>query len=133
MNTNRLALASISGFVFTFLYEWVFHGMLLQDAYKATANLWRHPEQMENFFPYTIAYQVIFVIFAAFLFTRNYEVKGIGEGLRFGLFLGLFMGMIMSSFYFYMPIDKTLALSWLTGAVIEGMGLGVIFSLTYRN
>lgn len=88
---------------------------------------------MQEFFPLITAFQIIFVLFISFIFTTNYEEKGMGEGLRFGLFIGLFIGMMMASFYPYIPMPKELAIAWLVGGTIEGLGIGLVLSLVYKK
>lgn len=133
MNIKKFVPTVIAGFVFVFLYEWLFHGNMLMGLYARTANLWRSVEDMQAHMPLMMAMQFTFVLILAFIFTRNYEGRGIGEGLRFGIYMGALMGFTAFSTYCFMPISFTLALAWLIGTFIEVLGLGVIFALTYKT
>ena len=133
MNKQRFNLCVLAGFIFIFAYEAVFHGMLLKPLYEQTANLWRSPEEMQNFMAIIIAVQLSITAVLAYIFTRNYEGKGIGEGIRFGLMIGLFSGIAQFGMYSYMPITMNLAISWFGGAIVEMIGLGIIFALIYKR
>ena len=133
MNTKRFALSVVAGFVFVFLYESVIHGMLLMDLYTEFAHLWRSEESMTKMVPFMSGMQLLFVLALGWIFTRHYENKGIGEGLRFGAYIGFFVGVTMFSFYAFMPCSMTLAASWFITTFIEVVALGVIFALIYKE
>ena len=133
MNTKRYTLSVFVGFVFVFLFEFMFHGNILKSTYESTAELWRPEEEMEHFLHWMTLCQLGFVAALAFIFTRHYEGKGIPEGVRFGLMLGVLIGIGQFAVYSYMPISMGLALAWFGGAVVEMVGLGIIFSLLYKH
>jgi hypothetical protein len=133
VNIPRLLLSSITGFVFIFALDFLIHGNLLTTTYEQTPQLWRDPDTMMSFFPYMLGTQFLIALITAFIFTRNYEGKGLGEGLRFGILLGLFMGVLMSASFAWMPISPMLAASWFGSGVATGLGLGLIFALTYSK
>ena len=133
VNIPRFLATTLAGFVFIFGYDFALHGNLLMGIYEQTSDLWRDPEEMKTFFPYMLSTQFFTALLAAFIFTRNYEGKGIGEGLRFGIMLGLLFGVMMSASYAWMPIPTALAGAWFAGGLGMGIGLGVIFSLIYRK
>ena len=68
-----------------------------------------------------------------YIFTLNYEGKGIGEGVRFGLCIGMLLGAIEIGKYSYMPVPIILMLSWVLAALLTGLGSGVILSLVYKR
>lgn len=133
MNCKRYALSVVAGFIFVFIFEYMLHGNLLMGLYEQTSNLWRSPEEMEKYMPLMTLIQFLSVVVISFIFTRNYENKGIAEGARFGLLIGLLIGVGMIGSYAYMPIPMALALGWFIGTVIELTLLGVILSLTYKE
>lgn len=133
MNTNRFLVSSVLVFAFVFVYEWLFHGRFLHDLYVQTAHLWRAPAEMQEFFPLTIAMGVVFALFITYFFSRNYEGGGLDEGIRFGVLIGIFMGLMVFSWYAYSPIPLKLAIYWLVGTFIEGVGIGAVLGLSYKN
>ena len=133
MNIKRYAASVIIGFIFVFLFDMIAHGHLIMPLYEATADLWRAPEEMEKFYPLSMAVQFLTVAVLTYLYTRNHEGKGIGEGIRFGVIIGLFVGIGWAGMIAYMPIPVTLAGAWFAASFIQMVGLGVLFSLIYKN
>lgn len=133
INIPRFALSAIAGFIFIFASDFAIHGNLLMEIYEQTADLWRPKESMQDFFPFMLGAQFLIAAITAFIFTRNYEGKGIVEGARFGIMLGLLFAVMMSMSYAWSPIPATLAGAWAAAGLLQGIGLGVIYSLTYRK
>jgi len=133
MNIKRFSLSILACFAFIFLFEWIFHGILLKDLYVSTADLWRTEEEMIQYFHWALFSQLWFVTAFAWVFTQCFENHGIKEGIRFGLGMGLVMGAMTFGFYPYMPIPIILALAWVVGSLLEGVLLGIILSKTYKN
>jgi ABC-type transport system involved in cytochrome c biogenesis permease subunit len=133
MNVKRYVAASVATFVFIFVFEFLWHGQLLGGLYQATQSLWRPQTEMGTYFPLIPLYQALLALVIVFLFTRHYEGKGIGEGIRFGFYIGILLGIVAASMYVFMPIPGILALGWFAGSFIVGLGSGVIASLVYRR
>lgn len=133
LNFKRLSAMVVAGFVFTFLYEAVVHGVLLKGVYEETMSLWRTPEEMQAFFPLTLVFQLLMVAFLALIFTRNYEDKGCAEGVRFGLLIGLYTGIGQAALYCYMPIPCTLAAAWFGATLVYCVIIGLIFAVVYKG
>lgn len=131
MNTTRFIIASIAVFVFVFVFEFVVHGVLLRDAYEATAQLWRPREEYKM--PFMLLSQVSFAAIIAFIFTLNYEDKGLAEGFRFGLYIGLLLASLEIATYSYLPVPLSLALAWVGAALVKALGSGLVLAATYRK
>lgn len=133
MNVKHFAISVIVGFIFVFLYDWLVHGVLLMETYNQTAQLWRPQAEMQQYMPVMLGVQIAIVVVLAWIFTRHYEGKGVGEGIRFGSYMGVLLGIAMAGFYAYMPIPAFLAGAWFAASLVEMIGLGVIFALCYRR
>jgi hypothetical protein len=139
MNVKRFIGALLVTFAFIFAFNWVFHGILLMDTYKATPELWRPmPEAGAKAEPTIYCYvmmvsQALMAFMLTFIFTRNYEGNGVGEGVRYGLYIGLLLATVNLGQFAYMPIEFTLAASWMLGSILTGLGSGVLMSLIYRR
>jgi len=133
MNMKRFLISVLVAFIFVFVYEWMVHGILLKGIYEATSHLWRPEEGNAKYMIFLFASQFWFVLMIAFIFTRNYEGKGIKEGLRYGLYMGLLLASIQLGTYCYLPIPITLTLAWMVAAALEGIGIGAVLSLTYKS
>ena len=99
--------------------------------YEETKSIWR-PEG-EHKIGALLESQLLFSFIISFIFTRNYEAKGIGEGLRFGLLMGLLLGSLQTATYCYLPIPLTLLFGWIGTEFLKGLGAGIVASLIYRD
>ncbi|MFC2074760.1 hypothetical protein ACFLRA_00615 [Bdellovibrionota bacterium] len=131
MNKKRFILAVIAVLVFVFLYEFLVNNFLFADLYRQTAELWRPEDQYSM--GYVFLAQFFFVVMLAFIFTRNYEAKGIGEGVRFGVMFGLLLGLPKIALYAYMDIPMVLVLGWVVAEFVKALGAGIVLSLTYKK
>lgn len=131
MNTQRFAISVVAVFIFVFVLEFVVHGILLKETYESLAHLWRPEAEMKSAFMFIS--QILFSIMISFIFTRNFEGKGVQEGVRFGVMIGLLLGSIDIATYCYMPIPLTLTLSWFGASVLKCLGAGVLLTFTYKK
>lgn len=130
MNTKRYLIASLAVFAFIFIYEWVFHGMLLKPIYEQTSHLWRPPEECVTWA--MLGGQLIFPFILARIFLKGYENKGLAEGARFGLLIGLLFVPGNLIFYAVQPLPLNLVLYWSVGGIIEMTGCGLILAALFR-
>lgn len=133
MNVKYFLLASLSAFVFIFIFEFLWHGLLMQSLYMQTNFVWRPDASMLANMPITALVQIATAFILAFIFTRHYEAKGIGEGVRFGTYMGLLMGVLMVGFYPHLPIPAIIAVLWFIGSLIKGIGIGTVLAKIYRS
>ena len=114
-----------------FALDFLVHGILLSDLYSETKSLWRPHEEYK--FACMALSQLGLAAMLAFLFTRNFESRGLNEGLRVGLTLGLLLATLEFGKYSYMPIPFTLSLYWIVAALVKGICCGAVLSFTYKN
>ena len=130
-NCKRWAACVVAVFAFVFLFEWVLHGNLLKTIYESTPELWRGHDE-HQMWAYILG-TAVYALAICCIFTKNFEGKGIGEGLRFGLMMGVLVGSIQIATFCYMPISLTRMLAWVGAEVVKGLGAGVLLSLIYKN
>jgi hypothetical protein len=133
MNTKRLLISIFSCFAFVFVYEFVFHGILLKSMYQATIEAWRPESEMMQYMPFAAFSQFWFATTFCLIFVKFCSNKSLQTGIQFGLFMGLFAGAIQFGYYPYMPITLSLALAWAVGSLVEGACLGFILAKAYKN
>jgi hypothetical protein len=133
MNTKRYLASVVAVFVFVALFDHLYHGFLMHDIYEQTASLWRTEAEMMGKMSYMLLSQLAFSAVIAFIFTRNYQSKGIGEGLRFGLYIGLLIASLQIGVYTFMPVPCALVLGWMAAELLKGIGAGILLSLTYKR
>ena len=72
--------------------------------------------------------------FFTLIFSKGYEGKGIGEGVRYGLYVGVLMSIPMAyDTYAEMPIPYALALQWFIYGVIQFVIMGVVVAMVFGN
>lgn len=131
---NRHVLISIIAvFAFIFIFEWVFHTVLLESSYQATAALWRSQDEMTARFPWLIAGQFGMAVFITLLYYGFVRDRRLGSGLRFGLVIGLFMASPFLINYAVTPYPMSLVISWMAGSVVEFFMVGGLLAATCRG
>lgn len=111
---------------------YLIHEVLLSSTYRAESmvHLWRAPEDM--MMGVIFLSNAIVAYFLSLVFTKGYEGKGIGEGVRFGLFMGLIVATPMAyATYATMPITYSLALQWFLYGIIQYVIYGVILAAVH--
>jgi|GEM_PF-147842 len=130
---GNIIATSIATFIFIFIFEYLWHGVVLTDLYIQTSDLWRTPAEMQDYFQYAFLTQISLAVLLTFIFGKKYEKRGLMEGARFGLYAGLFIGIMQSASYAYMPVPGALAFLWLVGGILEGIGIGITISAIYKQ
>ncbi|MGH1439977.1 MAG: hypothetical protein ACRBBR_07710 [Cellvibrionaceae bacterium] len=128
---KRFWLGFIIVAVFITLYEWVFHGIMLKGDYIATAHLWRPEAEMESYFAWMFAGQLLFSFIFCLLFTFTRCQTNFKDGATYGLVIGLLMSSVSLVYYAVMPIPMSLLAGWILGGIIETIIAGAIFALVY--
>ena len=131
MNTKRFVMATLAVMVVIFAFDFIVHGILLKEAYIRTAELWR-PEDEHNM-PFMMLSQLLFAGFFTFLFTRNYQKKGVQEGVRYGLYVGALLASIELCKFCYMPVSFGLVFAWMASALIGCVLGGVVVASVYKK
>ena len=132
MIDKRLICGTIAAAVVMFVFEWFFHGTYMMPMYEETQSAWRSFEEMQQFSPvWCVSMKLAMGAALAWLFSRNYEAKGMSEGFRFGLYVGVVIGLVQLYSYFYLPVPLGIPLSWLAGWILEGILVGLALAYTY--
>lgn len=114
---TRFLMTVFAGWAFVFGYNYVLH-------------MWSATEMaISNF---VLATQFLTALVSGFIFTRHYESKGLGEGVRFGAMLGALM-FVMQMMQTGTSFAPDMFMSWIMNGFVPGLGLGVVFSLIYRK
>lgn len=133
MNVKRYLIATVALFVFTGVYDFLMHGVLLADTYKSLGTLWRPEADMQALMPLMFVAQIALATVFTFIFTRNYEGKGIGEGVRFGLYAGLLLAAPQLASYVWLPVTVALTAIWVGNVILWGILAGIVVSVAYKE
>jgi hypothetical protein len=111
----------------------VVHGIMLGDTYRALWGVFRPEAEMNGMMWMMFLSSALYLLLFCYIFTKGYEGKGIGEGLRFGLLMGLFLSIPSAlDQYVVYPLPPDLPAIWLVSGVISFMIAGAIFAAIYK-
>jgi hypothetical protein len=130
MNWKKFFIAFVAAFVFVFIYEWVFHGIVLQSSYAQMSALMRPKADVS--FPLLIFGQAVGTFFFTMIFVRGFgSGGGLAGGFRYGILVGLFLcgGIIIS--YAVQPLTSAIVIAWCIGGIIESAIAGAIVGALY--
>ena len=129
MDYAKLGMAIGGVFVFVFLYEWLFHGVVLKKTYTASQSLWRLPK--DCVWQALISGQALLAV----IFSLFYALCGAGTGLEAGLLFGVMLGAVMAPHHLMMyavvPYPPKLVMAWIAGGVLEMGVCGAIVGWIY--
>lgn len=132
MNTKRFLISCIVVFAFIFGFEWLFHGKLIHGFYEATPSMWRLESEMQNYCWWLTGGLFLLSVFFCYIFTKGYENKGIGEGVRYGLIMGLFLAGPAFITYAVQPLPLQLIMAWVGGGLFELAVSGILVAAIYK-
>jgi hypothetical protein len=126
---KKTFIAIVAVFILWSILDFVIHGALLAEAYKATADLWRPMEEMKM----GLMRVVVLISAAMFvlIYTLFFNEKNIKTALLYGILFGIGAGISMGyGSYAVIPIPYSMAFTWFFGTLIEvalgGLILGFI-------
>lgn len=133
MDKKNMLVSGLAVYVVHRILDFAIHAVLLDEAYNATASLWRpEAETMSN----------MWIIFAvgllwAFLFVHIYgwfhKGKGVMEGIHYGFCIGLFVAVPQAlNLYAVTPMPFSLSVSWIVFDMAQIMICGAVLALVYR-
>jgi hypothetical protein len=132
MAKNKSYVLSVAAvFATIVLYDFVVHQNFLMDMYQRTEDVWRPIDDMNMISMF--ASQLFFAVMFVFIFSRNYENRGVQEGVRFGMYIGLLLAALNLGTYSYLPIPFGLTLCWMLAALVKGLVCGIAVSSIYKK
>jgi hypothetical protein len=122
----------IAVYVVMSLLNFLIHNVMLRDTYMTLVQtgLMRNEESGMMWIYFVTALVVSF--FFTLIFSKGYEGKGIGEGVRFGLYAGLLVAVQFAyDSYASYPLPYSLALQWFLYTTIEYIILGIVVAAVF--
>ena len=129
--TKKTVLATIVIFITWSIMDFIIHGVLLKEAYAATASLWRPEEEMNM--PVLWAVTLVLSICFVCIYSCLINSKSLKSGVQYGVLMGVAVGAIGLGSYSYMPIPLSLAFGWFAASLIEILIAGVIVGLMIKS
>jgi len=131
MNVKKWLLGSLAVYVVYIILDYIIHSVILMGTYEATSSAWRPMEEMSTVIPFIR--DAVFALLFVYIFTKEYEGKGIAEGVRYGLWIGLLIWVpIAYMFYNVLPIPYWLAFQWWVYGAIQCIICGIVTALIYK-
>lgn len=133
MNTRNYLIASLVCGIWLFFYGFVANVIVLADfwASQGSPELMR-PEGEEVFWA-IVASCLLQGLALGYIFTRGYEARGVGEGVRFGILVAWFVAAVYLLFYALQPWT---GIGTVVAMVTDGImyvGAGVVLALLYKK
>lgn len=132
MNCSKIIPSILAIFTFIFFYEYLIHGVCLQNIYAQTPELWRTPEGMNDRMHFMLLsqflYAVSFSLFYAYLYKNTHDKL---KGLTYGVFVSSILAVVQIGIYAYMPISFELMAYWVVSTFIEALLAGAILSIIW--
>ena len=127
MNVQRYFIGSNVVFVFLFIVEWIFHGLIMDGFYDEARHLLRPETEGGSCMIWMIIGFLLMAFGFCFIFTKGYENKGIGEGIRFGLYVAIAFSVSASLMSFAaFPYPTSWVIGWIIGeTALSYLGLGL--------
>ena len=126
LSVIRLLLATIAGFVFIFVYDYVVHYILLADAYEATKSVWRPMDETNALMHWCFVTKAAIALAFSMLYGVFVVCRKMKMSLKFGLCVGLIIGLSGFGMYPYIAIPMSLALAWFAAGIGTGLGLAIV-------
>ena len=132
MNIARLIVSIIVVLVGMFAFDFIYHGMLLGDSYKETAEAWRPEAEMMERYKFKVIYDLLIAIGFCTLWAFGFAGKGIKCGVVYGFLFGLtgVGGMLMN--FIFTPIPDQFMMPWAVGGMLASIISGILVSLAYK-
>lgn len=132
MNCSKIITSILAIFTFVFFYEYLIHGVCLQNIYALTPELWRTPDAMNEKTHFMLLSQFLyaasFALFYAYLFKNTHDKP---NGLTYGVFVGIILSVVQIGIYAYMPISFALMAYWVVSTFIESLLSGALLAIIW--
>lgn len=132
MNRSFL-LGYVAVLVLAQVYGFLVHELMLGATYERLAAAFRPEAEMRSMMWIMLVGSAVSLLLFCYIFTKGYENRGLGEGLRYGLLMGLFATIPYAlDQYVVYPVTAFLTSMWLLSGLVMFALLGVVFSAIYR-
>lgn len=132
MNHKRGVVALVAAFVVVFLFEFLWHGMLMKSAYMETASLWRSESDLQNHFWMLIVGQAVIAFAFTGLYISKVGIHSAATGLGYGIVIGMLCAGGELIRFAVQPLTTKILFLSIIGAVIELAIVGAIIGAIYK-
>ena len=130
--SKKLWVGAIVAFIAMMVTNFIIHQVLLVGMYRSESMVHLMRPEGESMLWIHFVTSAIASFFFTLIFSKGYEGKGIGEGVRYGSYVGILMSLPMAyDTYAEMPIPYALALQWFIYGVIQFVIMGVVVAMVF--
>jgi len=132
MNHARGVIALIVAFLFIFFFGFLWHGILMKDAYMETAALWRtDPDFNRHFWVLLVGHAVLAFAFTG-LYVSKVGVQSVGTGFGYGIVFGIFSVGIDLIRFAVEPLTTKILWMWIAASLIPFSIMGALVGAIYK-
>jgi hypothetical protein len=134
MNTRRIVLATVAGWLTYFVYGGLVFGMLLASNYRPYTNVYRTQSDMQQHFAVGMLCSLLAIVVLAVMYAKGYEGgSSAAEGARFGFLVAVFAACThIADNYVVLQIGGKLAAEMALATLGEWTLVGLAIGLVYR-
>lgn len=130
--TKRIWIGFIAVFLTTQIIEGLVNFYVLDPIYSTWSHLWRPIAEVKLWMlPFT---GMFFSFFFTYIFSKGYEGKGFGEGIRYGFYVAM-MVVLPHAYgtYALMQIPYSVALQWFIYGSLEYVIAGMVLVIVFKE
>ena len=129
---KRSLFAFIAAFIVIFVFEFLWHGMLMKSAYMEVPALWRPEADFGTYFLLLLLGQAVIAFVFVGIYCRGFSGSGVPGGVRLGIMLAfLCIGGHLIQFA-VQPLTTKILGMWFVGGLIEFSIVGAIVGAIYK-
>lgn len=117
-------------YVFIFVYEFVFHGVIIKPWYEETIHLWRG--EKDCIMPALLGGQLLFAAALTAFYALGIKGSSLRDGLRFGALLAALVVAQHVMMHGVAPYPLKMTLGWIAGNGLEMLLVGAILGALHR-
>jgi hypothetical protein len=129
---RRISIGFLAVFLATQLFEGFVNFYVLGPTYSQWTQLWRPIAEVRFWMlPFT---GLFFSFFFTFIFSKGYEKRGLGEGIRYGFYVAMMVSLPHAyGTYALMQIPYSVALQWFVFGTVEFVLAGIILAVVFNQ
>jgi hypothetical protein len=132
MNYKRGFVALICAFIVIFVFEFVWHGMLMKGAYMEVAGLWRSETDFQAHFWALVLGQLIIALAFTGFYVSQIGINSVSTGARYGIAIGILSAGSNFIQFAVQPLSTKILWMWIIGGVVELAIVGAIIGAIYK-
>jgi hypothetical protein len=132
MNHTRGVIAFIVAFVLVFFFGFVWHGILMKDAYMETSSLWRPEAEFNSHFWILILGHLVMAFAFTGLYVSKIGVQSAATGMGYGIVLGILCSGVNLIRFAVEPLTAKILWMWIAGDLIMFTIVGAAIGAIYK-